>query len=298
MHDDVSPLWADFLGSVGKDSTEVTNGPVRVGHGINDVLPLPVTTVGVGVELSVASRCRDRLRDERGVDALHEYDGRLILGVRVLRVDVILGPAGGGYSDVWHPASPHTTDEVVAWGKLVDHVVEAAITTGDTEWFEQRVDLRGVAEVFLNLTVITDDLVGGFRSAYKCENWTTIFTPDDWVHSGSVTAEFHIDVVQDSLSQPRGRSDQRERGSVPGEVLLGDDLVLSNPDIFVAETLLPSPLGVLGEDAKDVPQLLLPLHGEAEVVDADLWRLNRSLLEVIRAQGLREVHNLGGRHTV
>ena len=99
-----------------------------------------------------------------------------------------------------------------------------------------------------------------------------------------VTDQLQIEAIQPTLGELGGRELERERRVILGETGANDDLVLSEPDVFVAVALLPEPEGILLEDIEASFELLLAHRSEAKVVHTDRRRFERSLGEIVAPQ--------------
>lgn len=244
MTDDVTQIGEHGFAPRGEDRPEEADVTVRVAGPIRDIPPAEVTTIALRVKGHLASGT-DGLWNQRGEHVSVEDDGIFVFSRVVRRIRNELRPLSGSLSRVRIATSPHATDEVITRSHGVDEVIEATVAALHAERLEKFAGF-GIAEVLTDIRVELDDVIAGLRRSDQEEHRSAVLTAIG-VGSRTVADELGVDITQDSLSQSARRQVGRAERSRTGQKLslIGVDLVVGQPDVFVAVAVFPSILRVL-----------------------------------------------------
>ena len=190
-------------------------------------------------------------------------------------------------------AHPRAADEVVAGRELHGEETEAAIDAAQTGSRQHRGARLGalvsVTEVVTGVRVLALQIMEGETLTHRRVDRSHLVHAGKRIQAAAIVAELLVNVLQDAPGEFRGRRGSQEARCAGREPRSSDDLVASGGDILVLVGVRPHPLGILGENADDVLDLILNLPSELKVVQANVGRVQGRFLEAGRAQRDAEV---------
>ena len=293
VHDRVTPLGTDRFRTSREETTEVSDGAVRVLTLVANVEPFELATIRDGVKCGAATGARDRGRNDRVEDILVEHNGDFVLSQFISRVDDPLGVAVRGSLHIRSDLRIDAATVGVPGHEIIDKMIKALVGTLNAERSEQIVSLGAVAIVIAVTSKVVDDVVRGLAGTDEAEHRSTVFTAKRVVAS-TVTDEAHTNLVKNRLNQLRGRLGSGEAAGARSHRRVRQNLVVGQAKILVTIPRLPSPRGILRKNTENIAELVFAAERETKVVNANRRRLNSSLLEIVRNELVVEL-DLGSR---
>ena len=288
------------LGSAGEYTTEEPVVAIGVFGAVLDVQPLPISTVGLWIELELAVVACWR-HNNMADSFLVEDDRVFCLGGLVSRVFDQLRVCACSSPDVRRNLSPdlvrRSACEVVTWRMHVVGEPEALEHFLHAERKKKFRDAVAPTKVLPILGLLSDHLAG-FHTDDSHERRASVHGSVGFLACPG-TNRACIEAFQDAASQTGCRgclgevAADRFKPSGSGS----DELVRAKPDILSAIAVDPDLTGILRENLHHVGELLLCLIGRHKVGQADVGRLKRSLLEVILRKLVGDLQALHRRNT-